>query len=110
MINRRALAYFSLVLLALLFVAELIFPRYSVYIFYGMILWMFVTFFIYYGPTGRATAATAGRPSATRSAPGAPVPGSSGPATQLDFCVYCGAALTPDLVSCPACGKPVRPI
>lgn len=103
MILRRSLALLNLGLFAAALVAEIELPQYGTLIFYGLLLWMFLSLALFFGPlrdrpTPRPAAAGAG-----------PLP-SSGPPTSIPFCVYCGTAMPPGASFCPACGKAARPI
>lgn len=105
---RRSLAYLNLGLLGVAVAAEFLIPKYSGFIFYGLLAWMFVSLLIFYGPGSRRGF---GGPRPTPVAAGAPpLPGASGPPTRIAFCVYCGTAIGPEAAVCPSCGKPARPI
>jgi hypothetical protein len=113
MFPRQYLAVVNLGILVLAIFAEFEFPAYSNYVLVGLVVWFIATLVLFYGQPGRAAASGFGRPSASRGPgpPGSPpLPGSSGPATRLEFCVYCGTALAADTVTCPSCGKSVRAI
>jgi hypothetical protein len=108
MMLRRFVAVLNLALFALAVVAEILLPAYSTFIFYGLLLWMFATLFLFFGPN-RDRSFGGARPSAT-SAPSASAPLPSGPRTSVGFCVYCGTTLGAGSAVCPSCGKPVSPI
>lgn len=105
MLVRRFVAYLNLALFAAAVVAEILLPRYSTLIFYGLIGWMVASLVLFYGPGSRRTLGGP-RPAAAGAAP--PLP--SGPPARVGFCVYCGTDLAGEASVCPACGKPVQAI
>jgi hypothetical protein len=110
---RRSLAFLNIALFGAAIVAEFLLPRYSTYIFYGLIIWMVGSLFLFYGPAGsRSASLPRPRPAAAGTAGGAPLPSGVGsaPTSRLSFCVYCGTDLPQDAAQCVACGKPVQAI
>jgi hypothetical protein len=104
MMLRRLVALLNIALFVGAFAALVYLPQYEEPIFYGLLLWMFVSLFLFFGRT-------MDRPVGGRPAPGAPAPTvPSGPPTQLDFCVYCGTPLPRGTATCPTCGKLVLPV
>ncbi len=104
MMLRRLVAFLNIGLFLLAFVCLYYFSQYATLIFYGLLLWMFVSLFLFFGrsmdrPIG-------GRPAPIATGPSVP----SGPPASLDFCVYCGTPLPRGATTCPACGMLVLPI
>lgn len=108
MMLRRGVALLNLALFGGAVVAELLYPAYASWIFYGLLLWMLVSFVYFYRPT-RDRSLGGGRGYAASGAP-SPSPLPSGPPTQVGFCVFCGTHLDAAASSCPACLKPAHPI
>jgi zinc-ribbon domain len=104
MMIRRLVAILNIGLFVVAFVSLYYLPQYSTVIFYGLLLWMFASLFLFFGRS-------MDRPIGGRPAPppsGAPLV--SGPPTTLDFCVYCGTPLSRGASTCPACGKTASPV
>jgi len=113
MLFRRALAFLNIALFAAAIAAEFLLPQYSTYIFYGLIIWMVGSLFLFYGPAGaRSTSMSQPRPAGAGAGAGAPLPSSTptGPPARLSFCVYCGTELPSEAPRCPACGRAVQAI
>ncbi|HUI38536.1 MAG TPA: hypothetical protein VLY85_02785 [Thermoplasmata archaeon] len=104
MMLRRLVAFLNIGLFLLAFVCLYYFEQYATLIFYGLLLWMFVSLFLFFGRSMDRPVGGQAPPVPT----GPPVP--SGPPTTLDFCVYCGTPLPGATTTCPACGKLAAPI
>jgi hypothetical protein len=104
----------NLAAIVVAFVILLDFQQYSSYAFYGLLSWILVSFVLLYafrvGRSSPSAGSLAGASTPSGGVGAMPLPSgpSSGPTMTLDFCIYCGTALSPGVGICSACGHPVR--
>jgi hypothetical protein len=106
MMVRRLLAIVNVALFVVAFFFEFLYPAYATLIFYGLLIWMVLSLFLFFGRS--VDRPVGGGPTPNAAGSSAPLP--SGPPASLDFCVYCGAPLSRGASACPVCGKAARPV
>jgi len=103
---RRAFAVVNVTILVAALAVELLRPQYAPYVAYIFLYGLVATLVLLFARPAPGAARTVGPPA---TAPGSPLP-AGGPATTLDFCVYCGTPYPPGATACAACGRAARPI
>ena len=121
----RLLTVINFTLLGAAIVVYLFVPSVAELFLYVLLAWMFGSIILFYlpishrriggGPAPPPTPTTAAAgPVAAAPLPSPRLPSASGPAfaepQRLEFCIYCGTDLPTGVLTCPACGKPVRPV
>jgi len=115
MIVRTAILAVYLVVLVGLFALQLVVPALAIYVFYGLLFWLFASFFVFRLPgmsrpiPGTGAARGPSPPGSATPPPvaGAPLP-STGAPVALGFCAFCGTDLPVGTATCPSCGHAVR--
>jgi hypothetical protein len=107
------LTYIGVLVLAL--VVQILDPKLSAIMFWGVLGWFVVSLFLYRLPAmnrpisfGRKATPTAMSPSSGPSGSTAP-PLPSGP-VDVGFCIHCGTPVAPGVSVCPSCGRTILPV
>lgn len=107
MLVRSLVMVLSLVGFIAAFALQLLVPSLAQPVFFGLLIWIAVSLFIYRLPVMGRTIGGAPSSSTYLDPPG-PLP-SSAP-VELDFCHHCGTTITPGTMLCPSCGRSIGPV
>jgi hypothetical protein len=104
------LAYLGVVIVVI--VLQIFDPALSGILFWGLLLWLIASFFIYrlpimnrpvgWGTSGAGASTSYSTTPTPRPPPTAPV--------DLGFCMYCGTHIPAGSSTCPSCGRTILPV